>query len=1191
MHQPVLDSVEKSLLIMKLRTLSAKPVVAERFRGGKPLSVVDTMDLGSRTWTVFVEDGEAVLVTDIVFQLGEVVTECSCSLGGDCPHVAAAAHYFLTGQTSPPAPSPKIALAAEPREIHGELQLTPATQHPLELDRFAVEFEKRLGKKLTTSEMKAAQRIDFIYAKYGSPAKISRHDLVPLVDNSTFWHGMGSTHLWRKRPPNVWEAWLHLALVLRDEELKPLPGLERITPESEMERVLGPEIKRAKVEEWRGFVRDALKMDRAREKMQLEQMDLRLRLHGDSIELVARRGEETSFSAITHADFRELALERPITSVILTRHARIVWEAYTNDFLEKRPTTPRMTHASGDSGAILRCLFEHPDALMLLENPLGESFVASEDRLVWRLAERDVETSTYALELALENGSPLPPPLCIVPCESIFYFTLTHILHGPPAMNLLEKLSELKTMPAEVIESREGIQFLERLGAELPPSLQSRVVRLQPTYRISITGSDERLAWEKIQAELHADFGQEGGLERLGYDSARVQRQAEPQEGRIIFRDSSRHVQARNWMLALQMAWSQKLLRWTRAGGERLPEELYTWLQTLPPEVEVTLDPLLDSIRTGNLTGRLGLNMEKTEMDWFDLQLALDVEDNSLMPDEIKALLKANGRWVNLKGRGYRRLNFDFTPEDARHLADLGLGMNEIGSDATRLHALQLAHPSVRKFLPSEQVEDIQTRANDIKTGITPEIPETITATLRHYQVEGFHFLAYLSTNRFGGLLADDMGLGKTLQTLTWIAWLRQQPDYTGRPVLVVCPKSVTDNWLAEARKFLPSIRARRYNSAGSTNAKYLEMHLKGGDLFVLNYAQMRNLQDELTIPQWHAVILDEAQYIKNPTSQTTQAACKLQATHRLAVSGTPIENRLLDLWSIMGFAMPGMLGPRATFLKNFNQKDDPEARRRLAARVRPFLLRRTKQEVAHDLPERIEEDRLCEMEGEQQTLYNAELKRAQQILLQVETDGSLDHLRFTILGSLTRLRQICCHPALVAGEKDSSVESTKLNALMDLLEPLMEEGHKVLLFSQYVSMLELIKAEITRRDWHQFLLTGATDDRGALVDAFQKHDGPSIFLISLKAGGSGLNLTAASYVIIYDPWWNPAVENQAIDRSHRIGQKNTVIAYRLLVKDSIEEKIRELQKTKGALAADILGEESMGKALTKDDFRFLLGG
>ena len=460
-------------------------------------------------------------------------------------------------------------------------------------------------------------------------------------------------------------------------------------------------------------------------------------------------------------------------------------------------------------------------------------------------------------------------------------------------------------------------------------------------------------------------------------------------------------------------------------------------------------------------------------------------------------------------------------------------------------------------------------------------------AELRPYQREGYHFLAYLSTNHFGGILADDMGLGKTVQTLAWLLWLRAQPDFAGRASLVVCPKSVTDNWLAEGAKFAPGLRVRVL-PRGSSDAA-LKAARAEADLVVINYAQLRGMEKALSSAPWHAAILDEAQYIKNPDSQTAKAAWALRTEHRLALSGTPIENRLLDLWSIMGFAMPGILGKRAAFAKSFDQRSDPFARTRLAARVRPFVLRRTKGEVAKDLPERSEEDLFCELEGEQATLYRAELKRARAALLNINTSKELDKKRFNILTSLLRLRQICCHPALVS-EKAAQADSAKLNALFDVLEPIIEEGHKVLVFSQFIQMLDIIRAEIERREWRHFLLTGDTEDRGALVRNFQQSEGSAVFLISLRAGGFGLNLTAASYVVLYDPWWNPAVENQAIDRTHRIGQTSQVIAYRLIVKESIEEKIRTLQRSKSALAADILGEESFTRALTLDDFRFLLG-
>jgi SNF2 family DNA or RNA helicase len=288
-----------------------------------------------------------------------------------------------------------------------------------------------------------------------------------------------------------------------------------------------------------------------------------------------------------------------------------------------------------------------------------------------------------------------------------------------------------------------------------------------------------------------------------------------------------------------------------------------------------------------------------------------------------------------------------------------------------------------------------------------------------------------------------------------------------------------------------------------------------------------------------------------------------------------------------MSFAMPGALGNRAHFLRRFDAKDDPLARRRLAARVRPFLLRRTKGQVAKDLPDRVEEDLLCEMEGEQKTLYTAELKRARQLILGLKSNKQLNDQRFNVLTSLLRLRQICCHPALVDG-KLREAESAKLAAIEDLLEPLMEEGHKVLVFSQFVTMLDLLRETVTKRKWPHFYLAGDTENRGDLVKEFQSAEGGAVFLISLKAGGFGLNLTAASYVVLFDPWWNPAVENQAIDRTHRIGQTSKVMAYRLLMRDSIEQKIRALQKQKAALMDDVLGEERFAQSLTLDDLRFL---
>jgi len=389
------------------------------------------------------------------------------------------------------------------------------------------------------------------------------------------------------------------------------------------------------------------------------------------------------------------------------------------------------------------------------------------------------------------------------------------------------------------------------------------------------------------------------------------------------------------------------------------------------------------------------------------------------------------------------------------------------------------------------------------------------------------------------------------------------------------------DNWRAEAERFTPELRVKLWSA--SELATFLE-RLAEADLHVINYSQLRIIGESLAPVQWLALILDEGQYVKNPNSQTAQIARALRADYRLVLSGTPIENRLLDLWSLMAFVMPGVLGSRVQFARMFDAKEDPFARRRLAARVRPFLLRRTKSQVAKDLPDRIEEDLFCEIEGEQKLLYRAELKRAQQMLLRIKTQKQLAQERFHFLTSLLRLRQICCHPALVKPE--SKAESAKLGALLELLEPLMDEGHKVLVFSQFVEMLALLERALADKGWPQFYLAGDTENRGELVQRFQSAEGAAVFLISLKAGGFGLNLTAASYVVLFDPWWNPAVENQATDRAFRIGQHKNVLAHKFVCRGTIEEKIDQLIESKRQLSTDLFecGAELLLTALEDEE-------
>ena len=745
-----------------------------------------------------------------------------------------------------------------------------------------------------------------------------------------------------------------------------------------------------------------------------------------------------------------------------------------------------------------------------------------------------------------------------------------------------------------------------------------RSVKLRPVFHCAVV-KDEWGEGEHLVVHAFAESGGER-VEAYHRDGWRtLGSEITARRGDEILRlDRSALASVPELLEALRLQWWPHETHWHKTLAKKFPEQFAGWLSSLPEDATVELDTLLASFRDAPVRATVRLEVTESDIDWFDLKIALDVADTSLTKAEVKLLLDARGGFVRLGAKGWRRLAFEMSPEDEAQLADLGLDARDFSSKPQKLHALQLAgKKAARRMLGEEQAAAIERRAAELHTRVSPPVPPELLAELRPYQLGGYHFLAYLTANRFGGILADDMGLGKTVQTLAWLLWLRNERASSGAkenyPSLVVCPKSVTDNWLVEGSRFAPALRVHVLER-GAT-ARVLEALRATADLLVINYTQLRLLDKALIAAPWHAVILDEAQVIKNAESQTAKAAWALPSPHRLALSGTPIENRLLDLWSIMNFVMPGVLGPRAAFARAYDQRSDPFARRRLTARVRPFVLRRTKSEVAKDLPERVEEDLLCEMEGEQLALYTAELKRARAALLKIASPRELDTARFHVLTSLLRLRQICCHPGLilpagdreavkreegamekprggkksVSAKRESPLESAKVSALMDLLEPLIEEGHKVLVFSQFVEMLTLLKAELAAREWTHFLLTGDTENRGPLIAEFQNKQGPAVFLISLRAGGFGLNLTAASYVVLFDPWWNPAVENQAIDRTHRIGQTNKVIAYRLLVKNSIEEKIRTLQKQKSALAEDILGEETFARALTLDDFQFLL--
>ncbi|MGA3121123.1 MAG: DEAD/DEAH box helicase, partial [Polyangiaceae bacterium] len=402
----------------------------------------------------------------------------------------------------------------------------------------------------------------------------------------------------------------------------------------------------------------------------------------------------------------------------------------------------------------------------------------------------------------------------------------------------------------------------------------------------------------------------------------------------------------------------------------------------------------------------------------------------------------------------------------------------------------------------------------------------------------------------------------------------------------IVAPTSVVTNWLREMDKFAPSLRHALWHGA---ERKERQDELEDADVVVTSYALLRRDEELLKEIAWRYVIVDEAQQIKNPFSATARAAKRLKTDRRLALTGTPIENRLSEIWSIFDFVSPGLLGPLDKFEERYSRPidaGDKTAAERLRVTIHPFILRRTKSEVARDLPEKIEQDQFCELIGEQGALYAAVLKEVRaQVMGEVERIGvARSHIQ--ILAGLTRLRQAACDPRLLGLPREFGDEdSGKLVALRELIQTSIAGGHKVLVFSQFVTMLQLIRRALEEDRVAFAYLDGSTKDRQSVVEHFQSDDGPPVFLISLKAGGSGLNLTAADTVIHFDPWWNPAVEDQATDRAHRIGQTKVVTTYRLVAKGTIEEKIIELGEKKRELVGAVLSEDVGGaKKLTKSD-------
>lgn len=476
------------------------------------------------------------------------------------------------------------------------------------------------------------------------------------------------------------------------------------------------------------------------------------------------------------------------------------------------------------------------------------------------------------------------------------------------------------------------------------------------------------------------------------------------------------------------------------------------------------------------------------------------------------------------------------------------------------------------------------TRLRDFVTG-TEElppvpIPSAFHGELRPYQVAGFRWLSFLRRMDIHGILADDMGLGKTIQALAAIA-------AAGGQALVVAPTSVIRNWERESMRFLPGCSVNVYHGP--------QRALDESSITLTSYALMRLDLDLLREREWTYIILDEAQAIKNAASQTARAAFKLRARHRLCLTGTPIENRLEELWSLFRFLMPGLLGGLDSFRERFVrpiEAGSPSAREALHRRVRPYVLRRLKQQVAPELPSLTEMVVRCEMGREQRRVYDAVRLAAREDVQRAFAERGVGRSTFQVLEALLRMRQACCDPGLLPGESGKGADSCKLDRLEELLVDIIVEDHKALIFSQWTGLLDRVEPRLKKLGINWVRLDGSTRNRQDVIDAFQDPAGPPVFLLSLKAGGTGLNLTAADYVVHLDPWWNPAVEQQATDRAHRIGQDKPVVSCRFIAEGTVEERILELQEAKRDLAQAALGSDGgFVKSLDADELRSLFEG
>ncbi len=715
---------------------------------------------------------------------------------------------------------------------------------------------------------------------------------------------------------------------------------------------------------------------------------------------------------------------------------------------------------------------------------------------------------------------------------------------------VLEKLLECEVLPP--MELDEALQFEQRRG--------------QPRLGLRVTQQRNHLREEFFQARLLLDYGR-GWME----DTAPGAGIWIPEERVYLVRDVEAEAGARETLKTLGLRSSGDALRLTMKSMPRVVRELLGagW----HVEAEGKAFRPAGAARVDVSSG----------IDWFELRAEVTYGDTTVSLPQLLEALRRGDTMVPL-GDG----SFGVLPEEwLQKFAPLaGLGTKEEGhlrfrrNQAGLLDALLAAQPEVQV---DEIFERVRRGLREFQGVRMAEQPAGFVGQLRDYQREGVGWMAFLREFGFGGCLADDMGVGKTAQVLAVLEARRAEGK---GPSLVVAPKSLMFNWRQEAARFTPQLRVLEHTGL-TRDVESIPRH----DLVLSTYGTLLRDAPRLSQIMFDYVVLDEAQAIKNAFTASAKAVRLLRGEHRLALSGTPVENHLGELWSLFEFLNPGMLG-EAKVLKlagGLARNPGEEARELLRHALRPFILRRTKQQVARELPSKTEQTIFCDLGDAQRKQYDELRQHYRESLLQRVQKQGLGRSKMHVLEALLRLRQAACHPGLLDPKRVGD-PSAKLDLLLEQLEELREEGHQALVFSQFTSLLAIVRQKLDSAGVQYEYLDGATRNRQERVEAFQNDPKCSVFLISLKAGGLGLNLTAAEYVFLLDPWWNPAVEAQAVDRAHRIGQTRPVFAYRLIARDTVEEKVLDLQKTKRDLADAILGEDnSIIRDLKREDLELLL--